>query len=43
MVGQRENEENEEFSIETTLSLNNQKIVTIKQETEINENEYDYI
>ena len=43
VVGQRENEENEEFSIETTLSLNNQKIVTIKQETEINENEYDYI
>ena len=41
--GQRENEENEEFSIETTIYLNNQKIVTIEQETEINENEYNYI
>ena len=41
--GTRENEENEEFSIETTISLNNQKIVTIEQETEVNENEYTYI
>lgn len=40
--GTRENEENEEFSIETTISLNNQKIVTIEQETENDENGLEY-
>lgn len=40
--GHRENEENEEFSTETTIYLAGSPYLQIEQETEVNEYEYTY-
>lgn len=42
VFGHRENEENEEYEVETNISFNGEKILKVEQETEINENEYTY-